>query len=81
MLLADLIILAEDTAQGASGKEDGATARKTADAGFLPVVERSAGTEDSSRGRAVARAGAPVDFALARTELAGGNLVFKVRSG
>ncbi len=79
MLLADLIVLTEDTTQGASRKEDSSTARKTADTGFFPVVECSAGTKDSRRGGAVARAGVPIDFALARTEFTGENLIFEIK--
>ena len=71
MFLTDLVVLAEDTAQGTAGKEDGSAAGKTADARLFPVVKCGACGEDSCRGSAVSGLRAAVDFALARAETAG----------
>ena len=63
-------VLAEDTFQIASGEEDRSAAARSADAGFLIIMQRRAGDADKGRTAAESGCGCSVDFTVARADIA-----------
>jgi len=70
MFLADGVILTKAAAQGAARKKDGSTSPASADTGFFPVMEGSAGCHDSICAAAVSSASPAVNVAVSGTQTA-----------